>query len=83
VFDRHFARYHHLDRLDLGLASTMTAAAKATTSFICYVMCLEARFLFLGGLSPFERTQKLMIFKTRHSIRAVFVGGSILVTSGS
>ncbi len=29
VFDRHFARYRHFDRLDLSLPSTMTATARA------------------------------------------------------
>jgi hypothetical protein len=43
VFYRHFARYRHFDRRDLGLHSTMTATATAKTSNIYYVMCLEAR----------------------------------------
>jgi hypothetical protein len=44
VFYRHFARYRHFDRRDLGLHSTMTATATSKTSNIYYVMCLEARF---------------------------------------
>jgi hypothetical protein len=44
VFYRHFARYRHFDRRDLGLHSTMTATATSKTSNIYYVMCLGARF---------------------------------------
>jgi hypothetical protein len=44
VFYRHFARYRHFDRRDLGLHSTMTATATSKTSNIYYVMCVGARF---------------------------------------
>ncbi len=46
VFDRHF------DRLDLSLYSTMTTTVRTKTSFIYYVMCLEA--WFYDYLAPSE-----------------------------
>jgi hypothetical protein len=57
VFERHFARYRHFDRLDLSLSSTITATVRATTSFSYYLMCLRARFY--DYLAPSEVCKKL------------------------
>ncbi len=40
----YFDQYHYFDRLEAGFAKYDDSDSESKTSFIYYVMCLEARF---------------------------------------